>query len=462
MKNRILSILGICFSLYIPVAFNSGCAQIGAPTGGAKDTLAPVLVKASPDTNTLNFRETRITLTFNEYVEVQDVQNNVLVSPLQKNNPNISNNLRTVTIRLRDSLLPNTTYSINFGNSIKDVNEGNVYPDFTYVFSTGSSIDSLTLAGKVILAETGLADSTLSIFLYRNLNDTAVQTAKPNYMARVKGDGSFLFRNLPEGAFKIYALKDGDGSKTYNAKTETFAFLDTSIQVNVQPDPVTLYAYAEEKPRPTTTPSSTRPAIERRLRYTSSLTGPQDLLQPLTLTFNNRLKIFDTSLISFTDTFYNKVANVTPFLDSTKKVVTLNPTWKPGEAYLLIISNEAVQDSTGNKLAKTDTIKFVAKTEADYGRITLRFTNYDSAKNPVLQFLSNQELRFSYPLTSAEWSNKRFPPGEYELRILNDDNKDGIWTPGNYLKKLQPEKAITLPQKISIRADWDNERDIRL
>ncbi len=439
--------------------FNSGCAQIGAPTGGTKDTLAPVLVKASPDTNALNFRETRITLTFNEYVEVQDVQNNILVSPLQKANPNITNNLRTITVRLRDTLLPNTTYSINFGNAIKDVNEGNVYPNFTYVFSTGNSIDSLELAGKVLLAETGIADSTLSVFLYRNTSDTAVEKIKPDYMARLNGDGSFRFKNLAQGQFNVYALKDGDGGKTYNSKTELFAFLDSTVQVSLQSSPVTLHAYAEEKPKENTTVSVLR-TPERRLRYSSNLSGSQDLLQPLVLTFNNRLKIFDTSLIRFTDTLYNKIPDVTAVLDSTKKIVTLAPTWTPGGAYLFIINSDAVQDSTGNKLAKTDTLKIVAKSDVDYGRITIRFNNYDQSKNPVLQFVSNQVVKYSFPLSGPEWSNKRFPPGEYELRILNDHNQDGQWTPGNYGKKIQPERAITLPQKLAIRADWDNERDI--
>jgi hypothetical protein len=462
MKNRILSILGICLLLYSSVTFNSGCAQIGAPTGGTKDTLAPVLVKASPDTNSLNFRETKITLTFNEYVEVQDVLNNVLVSPLQKANPVISNNLRTITVRLRDTLMPNTTYSINFGNAIKDVNEGNIYPNFTYVFSTGNTIDSLELQGKVLLAETGIADSTLSVLLYRNTSDTAVQKIKPDYMARLNGDGSFRFKNLPEGAFKIYALKDGDGGKTYNSKSELFAFLDSAVEVGQQTNPVTLNAYSEEKPRGNTTVSVLKPGIERRLRYTSNLSGPQDLLEPLVLTFNNRLKVFDTSRFSFTDTFYNKLPNVTPVLDSTKKIVSLSPTWNPGGAYRLIINSDAVQDSTGNKLTKTDTIKIQAKSDVDYGRIAIRFKNYDQAKNPVLQFISNQVVKYSFPLTGPEWSNKRFPPGEYELRILNDSNKDGVWTPGNYDKKIQPETAITLPQKLAIRADWDNERDITL
>src|SRR5687767_2403034 len=99
----------ILFLLYSLVTFNTGCAQISAPTGGVKDTIPPVLIKASPANGTLNFQGNRIVLTFNEYIAVQDVQQNVMVSPFQKNNPVINYNFRTVNIRFRDTLLPNTT-----------------------------------------------------------------------------------------------------------------------------------------------------------------------------------------------------------------------------------------------------------------------------------------------------------------------------------------------------------------
>jgi hypothetical protein len=87
---------------------------------------------------------------------------------------------------------------------------------------------------------------------------------------------------------------------------------------------------------------------------------------------------------------------------------------------------------------------------------------YVQDNHPVLQLFLNQVLKYSFPLTSLEFSNKFILPGEYEIRILYDTNNDGVWTPGNYSKRLQPEKAFTLPQKLAIRADWDNERDIIL
>lgn len=130
--------------------------------------------------------------------------------------------------------------------------------------------------------------------------------------------------------------------------------------------------------------------------------------------------------------------------------------------YRLVLDTASLQDSAGNKLVKADTINFLVKTVEEYGRVVLRFKNYEQASNPVLQFINNNKIVYSFPLTGAEWTNAFILPGEYELRVLFDDNKDGVWTPGNYLKKLQPEKAITLPQKLPIKADWDNERDITL
>ena len=104
----------------------------------------------------------------------------------------------------------------------------------------------------------------------------------------------------------------------------------------------------------------------------------------------------------------------------------------------------------------------MAKKETDYGNITLRFNSLNFSQNPVLQFVQNDEVKMSYKLTSKEWSAKLFPPGEYEIRILLDGNNNGKWDPGSYSKKIQPEKVISIDQKISIKANWDNERDIQL
>ena len=235
------------------------------PTGGPRDSLPPVLVRATPNDFATNFAANRIVLEFDEFVDVQNTFENVLVSPTPNNLPVVNYRFRTVNIRIKDTLEPNTTYSINFGDAIKDVNEGNILKNFTYVFSTGSIIDSNTVAGKVIMAETGKVDSTLIVVLHRNLDDSAVVKEKPRYIAKLDGNGNFEFRHLPEGTFALYAIPN-EFSRRYDDTTKPFAFADTPINTTNN-TPVTLLAYSIPK-RDTAAPANKAapPAQEKEER----------------------------------------------------------------------------------------------------------------------------------------------------------------------------------------------------
>ena len=466
MKIRqLLFTTGIILLIYFFSLAGSGCAQIGSPTGGPRDSLPPVLMSANPKLDATNFNGNKITLLFDEYIEVQDVQNNLLVSPFPKINPQVDFKLRTVTVKLKDTLLPNTTYAINFGNAIRDNNEGNPFKNFTYVFSTGPSIDSLQVGGRVILAETGKTDSTIVAMLYRNVADSVVEKRKPDYIARLDSKGDFHFTNLSAGKYKIYALKDGDGSKTYNSKIETFAFADTELTVSDSTAPVTLYAYNEEKEKKAPTaalPVKSITASDKRLRYTSNLNnGSQELLTDLVFTFNHPLKILDTQKIVLTDSNYNKI-NAAINVDTTSRVVTIKTKWLENTAYRLLLDKEAFSDSAGAQLLKSDTLRILTKKESDYGNVLLRFRNIPTTTHIVLQFVKGEDVFRSVPITTAQWSEKLFFPGDYELRILYDTNNNGHWDPGNYAKRIQPEKAVSLDNKFTVRANWDNERDINL
>lgn len=463
MKNKILFLLALSGCCYFLLTLNFGCAQISAPTGGPRDSLPPRLVKANPEMNTVNFTGNKVNLTFNEYIDLQDLQTNLIISPLQKNNPIISYNLKSIGIKFRDTLLPNTTYTVNFGDAVRDVHESNVLKNFTYVFSTGSTIDSLMLRGNIKLAESGQADSTIVVMLYRNLSDTAVQKMKPDYIAKPDGKGNFRFDHLSSSDFKIYGLKDGDGGKTYNSKSEIFAFIDSAVNPSRSQQQIILFAYAEQKADNNKPASVLKTAADKKFRYTTNQTDQTfDILQSFELTFNNPLKVFDSTKPALTDTNYNRISNVRLSLDSSRKKLTVNSSLKPSTSYFFIVPNETAQDSAGNFLARTDTIRINTKGINDYGRVLFRFTNLDLGKNPVIIFVQNDIIKYSFPITSTEWTNNQFPPGDYSMRLLYDDNRNGKWDPGNYEKKLQPEKAITLEQQISIRADWDNERDIKL
>jgi Bacterial Ig-like domain len=441
--------------------FTGGCAQIGLPTGGEKDTIAPKLVKANPVFGSKNVNSNKITLEFDEYIDVADLSQNLIISPLQNKNPSIMANPRTITLKFRDTLLPNTTYTINFGDAVRDINEANIVKGLSFTFSTGNVLDSSSISGKVIVAESGEYDSTLVVMLYKNAVDSTVTKKKPNYIAKVKGDGSFEFKNLPAINFKIYALKDGDGGKTYNSGAETFAFNNEDVSAENN-ETVTLYAYAEKKEVLNNVTTTPKIKIDKKLRATTNLSNRQDLLEPLEINFNNPLKTIDSSKIYITDTLFKKITGIKYLMDSTAKKIFLDIKWKPEMLLVLIIDTSAVRDSVGNRIAKNDTIRFTTKRVEDYGKLTLRFNDLDISKNPVLQFLSGETVKYSYPITGKEWVNNMFTPGEYGIRILYDTDKNGKWTPGNYTKKLQPEKAVTLPQKLSVRADWENEREINL
>ena len=456
--RRIIFFIFLVLSIVEFQSLISGCAQIIAPSGGPRDTLPPVLVSTVPKQPAINFTGNHINLYFDEYVQIADLQQNLLVSPTPKKNPYVDYKLKSVTIRLRDTLEPNTTYTIDLGNSIRDINENNIVRNFRYVFSTGATIDSLTFSGRVQEAETGKVDSTMIVMLYKNLDDTAVVKLKPKYIARLDSLGRFTFQNLAAGEYKVYALKDVDGSRTWNNKLELFAFANSSVMVNSNTSPVILYAYAEEKEKPKVTAST-----EKKLRYsTKVLSEKQDVQKDLVVEFNKPLKNLDKQKVLLTDTLNNIIKNVTVTTDSTNKNLIIKTNWVQDAAYKLVIAKDFATDSTGLALAKSDTLRFKTKGENDYGIVKLTFINLDRSKNPVLEFVQNNIVINAYPLTSDRWSSSLFNPGEYEMRILYDDNKNGIWDPGNFAKKIQPEKVYSISQKLSVRENFEKDIDIEL
>ena len=451
----------------------SGCANIIPPVGGPRDSIPPSLVLAKPLDSSKNFAGKKIILEFNEYVHLDNIGENLLVSPTPKINPLVEAKLRTVTVIIKDTLEPNTTYTYNFGNAIKDVNENNVLRNFIYTFSTGSTMDMLQLSGKVILAETGKSDSTLIVGLYKKGDDSSVYKDRPRYITRLDKEGKFKFRNLPAETFFIYALKDEGGTKRYLSKTQLFAFADSAVVVNDSVKPITLFAYAEkeEAKRP---PSSTsrvpvirggNAASEKRLRLETNLeNGEMDLLKQFEVYFKAApLKQFDSSKIIFADEKMKPLTNYHIVRDTGNSKLTLQYKWTENTLYTLLIDKDFASDTAGRKLIKNDTLFFRTKKTSAYGLVRLRFPNIDLSKNPVLQFIQNEEVKISFVFTSREYFAKLFIPGDYELRILYDDNKNGKWDPGQFFgTRLQPEKVVPVPRKLTVKANWDNEVDITL
>ena len=220
----------------LSLAIISGCAKRGNPTGGPIDSLPPVLVNANPKLNTINFDSEEIRLTFDEFVKLDKVQDQLIISPpLEKNAYEIkplTGVTKKVFLKFIDSLDVNTTYTINFGNSIKDNNEGNPLTFFNYTFSTGETIDSLYVKGNISDAYNIETDEYVSIHLYRidsTLNDSIIFIKQPTYVSNSLDSTSYKFQNLKEGKYLIIAMKDVDNNYFFDPFYDKIGFIDSLI-----------------------------------------------------------------------------------------------------------------------------------------------------------------------------------------------------------------------------------------
>lgn len=217
--------------LYIILALSVvGCAKRGNITGGLKDTLPPVLRYSTPKNFSTNFNVKEIKITFDEYVKIKDVNKQLIISPPMKYPPIVSptNASKFITIKIKDTLQPNTTYSFNFGSSIQDNNENNPYQQFKYVFSTGSYIDSLSLQGFIKDAYTKDVENFVSVMLYEvneTFTDSIIYKENPRYITNTLDSlKTFKLENLKEGKYLLVAMKDYNNNFKFNPNKDKIAF----------------------------------------------------------------------------------------------------------------------------------------------------------------------------------------------------------------------------------------------
>jgi len=228
MKKLIYTVLSI--------AVISGCAKRGSPTGGPVDSIPPVLINASPKINSTNFDSKEIRLTFDEFVKLDKVEEQLIISPpIDKSSYKVkplSGVTKKVFLEFIDSLETETTYSINFGNSIKDNNEGNPLTFFSYTFSTGETIDSLYVRGNISDAFDIDTDNYISIHLYRIdsvFNDSIIFNNRPTYISNSLDSTSYQFKNIKEGKYLIVAIKDIDNNYFFDPFYDKIGFIDSLI-----------------------------------------------------------------------------------------------------------------------------------------------------------------------------------------------------------------------------------------
>lgn len=215
--------------IIIAAAVMYSCANIGNPSGGPIDKTPPIFMRSNPTPNAVNVKDRKIEIFFDEIVTLKDPSTKIIVSPAQTEMPRMSALGRKVTVELVDSLLPNTTYTIDFSNSIQDNNEGNAIDNFAFAFSTGSVIDSMRVSGYVLDSRTLEPMQSVVVGLQSNLADSAFHKEKLQRVSLTNDRGQFTIRNVSPGSYHIFALKDLDRDYKFGNPTEDIAFLDSII-----------------------------------------------------------------------------------------------------------------------------------------------------------------------------------------------------------------------------------------
>ena len=208
------------------------CANAVAPTGGPKDETPPKVVGTVPENRSTNFIGKKIELTFDEYISLENANQNVMISPPLSEKPDIKLKNKTVIIKFKETLAANTTYTINFGAAIKDLHEGNQFKDYVYSFSTGDHIDTLCIAGTVLNAVDKKPVEDVYVSLYaadRDNLDSLPMTTVPNYLTKTDKEGKFSLNGLADKKYLVFALKDANANLYFDLPNEEVAFLDTLV-----------------------------------------------------------------------------------------------------------------------------------------------------------------------------------------------------------------------------------------
>ena len=488
------------------------CASIQQLDGGDKDTTPPQVQSVFPDSASLNVKSKTISFTFNEYISTTKTNELLIISPSQKINPTIESNGKKLIITLNDSLLANTTYTIQFNGSVIDINESNPLIDYNYIFSTGSYLDSLSVSGLVKDLLTNKPCEGCNVHLYKTINDSLVITDKPDYITKTKEDGTYIIRNLPKSSFNLLSLNDANKNLKLD-KDETISLskviysdsnsIDTLLVfpnqnndpyklkltskitpgilqivsnkpilndniVLVIKDSIASYNLSLSKDTITTyfKPKTDTTAINiyllsdtfefkyildiNTLKYTPKLSASisQSLIY---IKSNTPIQSIDTSKIDlYIDSQIITIYNYT--IDGTALMILSN-TDINNKNLKLVLNKGAILDLL-NKTNKIDTILIQPIIESTSSlTLTLKLINPQYYIINLKQ--GKKTINHSYITSDTTLNFKNLVPGIYQVEIITDNNHNNIWDTGDFLSKKSPE-IIQLSNDIEIRQNWDN------
>ncbi len=563
------------------VLFTTHCAKQATPTGGLKDVTPPVILKSIPESGSTGFTSKSINITFDEYFVLEKQNEKFLMSPPSKTKPKITVKGKSLNIEFMDKLKDSTTYTLNFPDVIRDLNEGNPIPNLQYVFSTGKFLDSLSVAGNVVDAQNLEAGSNILVMLYGNLNDTAPRKMLPDYVTVADANGYFRINNIRKGSYRMFALSDKNNNNRYDPPDEPFAFSDSVIFITPEKDyrppapvvkdtvkkkkstepvkvelpffngdhklymftaekknhylassdrkvpyqflyylslpPDTMkfsfsfpggenYRYYSEKSRQGDTiaiwlrdssayyqptiktlvtypftdslgnnkyrsdtiamrftipkPGKVKPAW-KVFKLSENISGSMKPGQKIVFTSSTPMRTPDTSKIKlYQFSGKSKIRLPVTFIKDTSDLrkVTLGNEFKTGERYQLIRDKGSFGNIYGDQ-SDSSALNISVRQPDSYGHLTVFVQN--GKGNLIVQLLSQKEnvLDERRLVNSGKADFPLLEPGMYRMRVIYDMNGDGKWTPGNFLKLIQPEPVSYFPKEIEVKTNWDIEEE---
>ena len=519
----------------------TNCAKRGTITGGLKDTLAPNLKISFPENFSTKFQGDEIKLVFDEYIKLTNVNKQLIISPPMEREPIILPTTATkyLTIKIKDTLKPNTTYSFNFGQSIADNNEGNALNQFKYVFSTGAYIDSLSLTGTVRDAYEKEADAFISVMLYDmddKFNDSVVYNKSPRYITNTLDSlKTFKLENLKAGKYLLVAMKDQNSNNKFNPKQDKIGFLkevitipnDTAYTVDLFKETLDFKTFKpsqssgnklllgyDGKQRlkanpPKVVVTSNKivvPSLVTKMPEKDSLqvwykplkadslaisVSRDNYKEDFILRIKDQkkdsldIKALQNGVLNFRDRFTLEASTPLVKFDKSKiKLLSKDSTAVDytteyddfNQQFFIDFKKEASEQYTISLLPgalidffeqSNDSLnyKITTKTPADYANLRVQLQNVK--RFPVIVELTNSQGKviaseFSEAKTTIDFN--LVEPTVLTLRLIYDDNKNGVYDTGSYLQKRYSEEVIYSSKEINIHAnfDWEETFDVSL
>lgn len=514
-----------------------GCASIQQPSGGPRDTQPPKVLKSTPKNLTTRFTAKAIEIQFDEFIKLNNEFTEISISPAVEKMPIFKAKKQILNIKFDEPLDSNTTYTINFGKAIADVNETNILKNFSYVFSTGDVIDSLSISGTIRSSLTKDSLKDVTVFILPVKQDTLFGKKRANIFTSTDSAGHFSIQNLREDDYFLYALKEEAPDRIYNSPAEDIGFLSDTIHLtkNVSGVEVSVFKQLPDefsvkdrkiendgrivlsfnKPLPTPSVKILSPPNFITDKNTVEITTGRDsaFLWIPTLTFDS-LRVSVLSANKPVDTVqitrnkrdtYNRTVIIRDNLGAGKLKPGTNPLitlsspagsydmtkitllqdsvpvsgiqlikdststrkyqlkfpWKAGRDYTVKFAEGAVTDLFANK-SKAYTRNFEVDSEENYGSIALDVTVPDTSKSYIVEWLTEQDavLRSDILTKSRVLNYIRYPTAKYKVRVIYDENKNGVWDTGNVKQRRQPELIWTFDKELTLRPNWDLEEKL--